>query len=152
MPPISDVGSIVHAIQLAIAPVFLLTGLASLLGVMANRLARVIDRARTVEAAWPAMDRDAQTRARQEMTNLERRRRLCSWSINCCTMAALLVCLVIVTLFAGEFFTANLSWLAGYLFVAVMVLLSAGLSVFLREVYLATHMNIIDHARLKMRE
>ena len=35
-----------HAIQLAIAPVFLLTGISALLGVMATRLARVIDRAR----------------------------------------------------------------------------------------------------------
>jgi len=39
-------GVIVHAIQLAIAPVFLLSGIAALLGVMANRLARIIDRAR----------------------------------------------------------------------------------------------------------
>ena len=43
MPIDPAAGSIVHAIQLAIAPVFLLTGLAGLLGVMTTRLARVID-------------------------------------------------------------------------------------------------------------
>src|SRR5881227_3724967 len=93
-----------HAIQLAIAPVFLLTGIAGLLGVMANRLARVIDRARDLEAQWPHLSVNARRAARPEVANLERRRRICSWSINCCTAAALLVCLVIVTLFADEFF------------------------------------------------
>ena len=48
-------GVVAHAVQLAIAPVFLLTGLAGLLAVMANRLARVIDRARWLAEHWPQM-------------------------------------------------------------------------------------------------
>src|SRR3954469_11170356 len=91
-----------HAIQLAIAPVFLLTGIASLLGVMATRLARVIDRARSLEHDWAKLSEDGKTRARIELLSLEKRRRVCSWSINFCTLGALLVCLVIVTLFADE--------------------------------------------------
>ena len=51
MPDGGALTGIAHAIQLAIAPVFLLTGIASLLGVMANRLARVIDRGRVLEEA-----------------------------------------------------------------------------------------------------
>ncbi len=52
----NEAGPIIqHAIQLAIAPVFLLTGIASLLGVMANRLARIIDRARVLEQRWAAL-------------------------------------------------------------------------------------------------
>src|SRR4051812_129584 len=92
-------GIISHAIQLAIAPVFLLTGIAALLGVMATRLARVIDRARFLEQEWKAMDAGLRERSRAELASLEKRRRVCSWSINYCTVAALLVCLVIVTLF-----------------------------------------------------
>ncbi len=138
-----------HAIQLAIAPVFLLTGLAGLLGVMATRLARVIDRARSIEASWRRLDAEAQGLARLEMRNLERRRRVCSWSINYCTSATLLVCLVIVTLFMEEFFATTLRWLAGGLFVAAMLLVICGLTWFLREVYLATHMTTIDPARFK---
>jgi len=43
------------AIQLALAPVFLLTGIAGLLSVMAGRLARIIDRARAfTEGRVPA--------------------------------------------------------------------------------------------------
>lgn len=40
---------IAHVIQLSVAPVFLLAGIGSILGVMANRLARVVDRARILE-------------------------------------------------------------------------------------------------------
>jgi hypothetical protein len=141
-------GLIAHAIQLAIAPVFLLTGIAGLLGVMATRLARVIDRGRSLEQAWSTLDQHAHDAAREEFRILEQRRRVCSWSINYCTTAALLVCVVIATLFAEEFFTTRLSWLAGGLFVAAMLALIGGLTCFLREVYLATHTISFDPARL----
>jgi hypothetical protein len=138
-----------HAIQLAIAPVFLLTGIAALLGVMATRLARIIDRARSFEQSWPGLDPKARDAARLEMRDLERRRRICSWSINYCTAAALLVCLVIVSLFADELFTTSLRWLAGSLFVAAMVAVIFGLVCFLREVHLATHTTGIDFKRFE---
>jgi Protein of unknown function (DUF2721) len=149
MPIDPSTGIIAHAIQLAIAPVFLLTGIAALLGVMATRLARVIDRARTFEATWSGLDANARAVARQEIHILERRRRVCSWSINYCTAAALLVCLVIVTLFMQEFFATNLKWVDGVLFVGAMVALICGLTCFLREVYLATHTTSIDPARFE---
>jgi len=147
MPVDTTTGVIAHAIQLAIAPVFLLTGIGGLLGVMANRLARVIDRARMFEGTWSSLDAEARAAALTEVHNLERRRRICSWSITFCTSAALLVCLVIVTLFIEEFFGRNLRWLAGGLFVGAMVAVICGLTCFLREIYLATHTTIIDPAR-----
>jgi len=139
MPPDETAPIIQHAIQLAIAPVFLLTGIAALLGVMANRLARIVDRARDLELRWTTLDEKALAAGRVEIGNLERRRHLASWSINFCTGAALLVCTVIVTLFFEEFFAVNLKWFAGAQFVGAMIALLGGLSSFLREVYLATH-------------
>jgi hypothetical protein len=129
---------IVHAIQLAVAPVFLLTGVASLLGVMANRLARIIDRARHFEQVWQQLDERQRADARAELAKLDRRRHLASWAINFCTSAALLVCLVVTTLFADAFFDTDLKGLAGVLFSGSMLALIAGLASFLREVYLAT--------------
>ena len=61
-----------------------------------------------------------------------------SWAINFCATAALIVCIVITTLFLEEFFQANLTTLAGGLFICAMVALICGLASFLREVYLAT--------------
>ena len=136
-----------HAIQLAVAPVFLLSGVAALLGVMAGRLARIIDRARDLEQRWTALEEKAVARARVEIANLERRRHLASWSINLCAGAALLVCIVIVTLFFEEFFGTDLKWLAGAQFVGAMIALLGGLSSFLREVYLATHTGRIEAER-----
>ena len=139
MSPTDSMPLIAHAIQLAIAPVFLLTGIAALLGVMANRLARIIDRARYYEQIWEQMDERARAAARVELANLERRRHLASWAINFCTSAALLVCIVIAALFIEAFFRTDLKWLAGMLFVGVMIALIGGLGCFLREVYVATH-------------
>jgi hypothetical protein len=147
MPTNENVPIIQHAIQLAVAPVFLLSGVAALLGVMAGRLARIIDRARDLEQRWVTLDEKAVARARVEIANLERRRHLASWSINLCTGAALLICIVIVTLFFEEFFDTDLKWLAGAQFVGAMIALLGGLSSFLREVYLATHTGRIEAER-----
>ena len=147
MPTTSDLPAISNAIQLAIAPVFLLTGIASLLGVVTNRLGRVIDRARALELVWPGLSPQARKDARGELARLERRRGLASWSINFCTAAALLVCVVIVTLFVGEFFGRNLSLPAGALFVVAMLTVIGGLYAFLREVYIASHSTSIDARR-----
>lgn len=45
MPTESGVAGIAHVIQLSIAPVFLLSGVSAMLGVLSNRLGRIIDRA-----------------------------------------------------------------------------------------------------------
>jgi len=74
---------------------------------------------------------------------------LASWSINFCTGAALLLCIVIITLFIEEFFGTDLKWLGGVLFIAVMIALIGGLSCFLREVYLATHTGRIEKAKFE---
>jgi hypothetical protein len=146
MPDGNALSGIAHAIQLAIAPVFLLTGIASLLGVIANRLARVIDRGRVLTQSWSSFDDKMRSAARRELDVLEHRRRLTSSSISFCTAAALLVCLVIVLLFAEAMIAINLRWLAGSLFVIAMVAVIGGLLSFLREVYLATHSISFDLA------
>jgi hypothetical protein len=138
-----------HAIQLAIAPVFLLTGIAALLSVMANRLARVVDRTRHVQETWRELDEKAYELAFAELAHLERRRRLASWSINFCTAGALFVCLVIVTLFLDDLLATDLRWAAGGLFICTMAALIGGLACFLREVYLATQSIGIEVVRFE---
>ena len=138
-----------HAIQLAVAPVFLLTGIAALLSVMANRLARVVDRTRQVQQTWPQLDERARELACAELVHLERRRHLASWAINFCTAGALLVCLVIMSLFADDLSATDLRWAAGGLFICTMGALVGGLACFLREVYLATQSIGIEIARFE---
>lgn len=142
-------GIMSHAIQLAIAPVFLLTGIAGLLAVIANRLGRIIDRARSLEQIRLSMDAEERAAAHAELGMLERRRHVCSWSINFCTAGALLVCLVIISLFVDEFVGLNLTPLTGTLFVVSMIGVIGGLTCFLREVYLATHTTAINAKRFE---
>ena len=149
MPIDSDISGIAHVIQLAIAPVFLLTGIAGLLGVMTNRLARVIDRARGLEDKLGSLDAAAAARAHAELAVFVRRARLASWAINFCTTAALLICADIATLFIDAFLETRLRWLVGALFVLTMVALIGGLISFLREVYLATHTLSIGRGSVK---
>jgi hypothetical protein len=138
-PSEQDVALLAHVIQLSVAPVFLLTGIGAILGVMANRLARIIDRARIVEGNWGGMEIEERKDARAELASLAHRAALASWAINFCALAALLVCVLIAALFIDAFVGLSLRWLVGALFVATMFALIAGILSFLREVYVATH-------------
>jgi len=126
-------------IQLAVAPVFLLAGIAGLLGVLSTRLARIIDRARVIERRIPQAKADeARTLLRRETTVLWRRIALINWAIRLCIGGALAVCLVIVALFVGEFVRFNIAVPVAVLFVLAMVLIVFGLVFLLREVNLST--------------
>ena len=138
-----------HATELAITPVFLLVGITGLLNVMSTRLARVVDRTRYVQQSFSNLHEQARALACTEITHLGRMRRLASWAINFCTAGALLVCLIVVTLFVDDLFVTDLRVLAGALFVCALAVLIGGLICFLRELYLAMHLIDIETARFE---
>ena len=138
MPPETPISAIAHVIQLAIAPVFLISGMATLLSVLANRLGRIVDRARVLEAQLDTLDEAKQPRAWEELMRLSTRARLVNFAITFATVCALLTCVTIQTLFLGTFLRINLSKLITVLFIAAMVSLLLGLIAFLREVITAT--------------
>jgi Protein of unknown function (DUF2721) len=134
---VNELADIAHLIQSSVAPVFLLSGVASMLGVLTNRLARIIDRARHIEgqlSAHPATSEGL----RSDLRVLARRARYVNIAISLCAIAALLVALVVVTLFANAFLNAGLGWLIALLFVGSMVCLAAAFIVFFVEVRYAT--------------
>jgi hypothetical protein len=142
-----SLSSVAHVIQLAVAPVFLITGIAAMLGVLTNRLARVVDRARALEpmlaalrSAEPAGDAPAakSSAMRQQLRILGRRARLINRAITLCVVSALLICLVIVGLFVGTYLVPGLFWLSAAAFALALAVLIAALLLFLREVYLST--------------
>jgi thiosulfate reductase cytochrome b subunit len=136
---VNSIQTIAGVIQLAVAPVFLLAGIAGLLGVLSTRLGRIIDRTRTIERRVPqAAAEEQRTLLRAETTALWRRIALINWAIRLCVSGALAVCLVIVTLFVGEFVAFDIAALIAMLFVAAMLLITSGLVFFLREVSVAT--------------
>lgn len=131
-------GGIAHVIQLAVAPVFLLTGVAAILSVLTHRLGRIIDRARAIEGWLPSAGESQRRTYLEQLAMLSRRARLANWAISLCTTSAFLVCTIIIVVFLETFLSLNLPSAIALLFIVAMLALIAGLLIFLREIYLAT--------------
>lgn len=129
---------IAHAIQLAVAPVFLLSGVGVSLGVLATRLGRIIDRARLLEEQSQASETPGQAGRVAELGTLSLRAHLVNRAITLFTACALFICLLIATLFLGALLRLELVALLAGLFIVAMVALIVGYLHFLREIFLAT--------------
>lgn len=133
------VSNVAYFIQLSVAPVFLLTGVGAFMGVLTNRLSRIIDRARALEGLY-AVEQQPERRTLQHasLRLLSRRARLVSWSISLCTSCALFVCTIIMLLFLEALLATYFRGVVPVLFIIAMLALIMGLLLFLREIYLAT--------------
>ena len=130
----ADVTTVAHVIQLAVAPVFLLTGIGAILNVITTRLARIVDRSR----ALTNLNDQIKSAQKEEMAMLARRTRWIHWAVSLCTMSALLICIVIAALFVGSVISIDPARAVSLLFISAMFMLIAGLLCFLREIFLAT--------------
>jgi hypothetical protein len=136
-----DSSTVTHGIQLAVAPVFLLTAVSGMIGAVAGRLARIIDRARTVEdRARVSTDDDFLRRATAELGELRVRGRLANGCIALLTTCAFLIGVTIIVLFLGETtaFRINQFAVGSFLFGVVCFLLA--LLCFLAETVVATRL------------
>lgn len=137
----TDLDTVTHGIQLAVAPVFLLTAVAGMIGTVAGRLARIIDRARILEEridAAPASD--AMLPAFSELKRLQQRGRLANISIALLTFCAILIGLTIVALFIGETTEIQIFRVATVSFLSGVVCFLLALLGFLTETLLATRL------------
>jgi hypothetical protein len=105
MNPIDEIA---HLIQISVAPVFLLTGVGTLVNVLSGRFAPIVDRARLLEDRLKLADASSETATMNEIQMLERRGHLIYGAITLSTFAALMVCLLIASLFARQFCTTPL--------------------------------------------
>jgi hypothetical protein len=135
---------IVHLIQSAGAPVFLLSGVGVTLGVLTGRLARIIDRARYLEEQKePGGGLSESTLASLKL--LARRAKYTNAAIALCTISALFVSLVVMALFAAAFVGTSLSGTIAILFVSAMICLTGAFGAFLFECRLATQVLRFGH-------
>jgi hypothetical protein len=137
----SHITDITHVIQLAVAPVFLLTAIGTLITAMNNRLGRIIDRRRILRER---MDADAGHKSAErqrgwkaELELLHRRSKLIYASMLAAGLGALMVCLVVAGAFVGALFSLDLSRMVAVFFILAMFTVIGSLSLFLREVFLA---------------
>lgn len=136
-----DPSAITHGIQLAVAPVFLLTAVSGMIGAVAGRLARIIDRARVVEdRARETTDDEYLRRAYAELGELRSRGRLANGCIALLTTCAFLIGLTIIVLFLGETTAFQINRYAIGSFLAGVVCFLLALLCFLAETVIATRL------------
>jgi|TARA_B110000967_G_C18886997_1_gene564661 hypothetical protein len=134
-----DIDTISHVVSISVAPVFLLAGISGLLMVLTNRLGRTIDRSRSLHKTLTDQTQPQfKVAIEKEMASLVKRGRFINLAINLAAVSALMVCLVIITLFVGGLSTYNVALAVASLFIFCMTLLSASFSCFLVEVFIAT--------------
>ena len=133
----TDLDTVSHGIQLAVAPVFLLTAVAGMIGSVAGRLARIIDRARVLEGSLAA-DPVSMSHVHLELKQLRLRGTLVNTCIALLTLCALLIGLTIMTLFLGETTEMVVFRLAALLFLSGVSCFLLALVCFLTETLVAT--------------
>ena len=137
---VENISNVSHVIQLAVAPVFLLTGIGAILSVLISRLGRIVDRGRVLREQRKVVD-EANKSERKVLTI---RAFWVHWSIVFCTVSALLVAVVIAVLFLASEVHFDPTHTVSPFIILAMLSLIAGLVCFLREIYLSTHTMEID--------
>jgi hypothetical protein len=132
----SHVSDISRVIQLAVAPVFLLTAIATMINAMNTRLGRIVDRRRVVAERRKAADKAQSDESDDELCLLNRRSHLVYLGILFLVLSALLVCLVVAGAFIGALISVDLAKTVAIIFVLAMCSMIISLGLFLLEVYL----------------
>ena len=136
MISIADIPTASNAIRDAVTPVFLITGIDSILGVLTNRLGRAIDRYRKLtELKY----QDLSNSSLQEIKTISKRIQWMRRAVSLCTLSILCVCLTIAFFFIAVEFNIDSPRAVAILFITAMLTLTCGLLCFLREIALATH-------------
>jgi hypothetical protein len=133
-----NLAELARTIQLAVAPVFLLTALGTVLSVLSARLGRIVDRARLLSTRVnTGIGEEALKEHHDELHLLAKRRWLMNYAITSATLAALQVCILIAVAFIGFMLQRNFSLVMAWLFIGAMAAFILALVLFLREVLLA---------------
>lgn len=133
--------AISEVIRLAVAPVFLLTAIATLVNAMNTRLIRVVDRRRHLQ------DRvkdgaNCTDDLKKDLALMIRRSRLIYLAILFAILAALLICIVVAGSFLGALVSVDMARSIAVCFIVAMSALIVSLGMFLREVYLGVSVGL----------
>jgi hypothetical protein len=143
------VTTIAQTIQLSLSPVFMLAGIGAFLNVLAGRLSRVIDRARAIEQIHPGSTGRDHDRHVWELKLLDRRMSVINAALFLCVASAIAVCSVVALLFIGELAGLHIGTMVALIFILAMLLLVAGLLMFLVEVRISLRSNHIREELLR---
>lgn len=136
-PSYLSVSTVADVVRIAVAPVFLLSGIASFVNVCTTRLSRIVDRSRDIEPMLLASRGTEHERWVNDLKILDRRMSLVSWATALSVISALLICLVVVLLFAASLSRFRFGSEIALLFIASMLAIGGAFAVFLYETTVA---------------
>lgn len=136
--PDLSVATVAEIVRLAVAPVFLLSGIGAFLNVCASRLSRIVDRSREVEPRLLASRGAEHDRWIGELQVLDRRMSLVSWAIFLSVLSAVLVCVLVALLFAASLTGTHFGTAIALLFIGSMIAVGAGFTIFLLETWVGS--------------
>src|SRR4051794_34290321 len=124
--PNLSVSTVAEIVRLAVAPVFLLSGIGAFLNVCASRLSRIVDRSREIEPRLLGSRGAEHDRWIGELQILDRRMSLVSWAIFLSVLSAVLTCLLVALLFAASLTDTHFGTAIALLFIVAMLSIGAG--------------------------
>ena len=127
---IPDVQRLTGIFAQATAPTFFLGAVAGFVTLMSGRLSAVISR---IQRLNKITDGDQNSDLRSDIDRLRRRARLLSTAISSSLLAGIFATVLLVILFASEFFGLKYAYGAGLLFILATFTLGLGLIDFFRE-------------------
>ena len=137
LPTLPAVSTIAQTIQLSLSPVFMLAGIGALLNVLVGRIARVVDRARVLEARHAAAEGVEHGRVVSELRLLDRRLTVVNAALFLATSSAMMTCMVVALLFVAELAHLRFGTLVAVAFILAMAMLITALALFIVEVRLS---------------
>ena len=136
--PDLSVTTVAEVVRIAVAPVFLLSGIGAFLNVCANRLSRIVDRSRQIEPLLLKSRGDDHDRWLKEIHFVDQRMRLVGWAISLSVLSAVMICLVVSLLFAASLTRVHFGTAIALLFIGSMVAIGIAFAVFLVETRLGS--------------
>jgi hypothetical protein len=135
--PDVSVSEVADVVRVAVAPVFLLSGIGAFLNVCASRLSRIVDRSRVIEPLLLASRGAEHDRWVAELRIVDRRMQMVNIATGMSVLSALLTCLVVILLFAASLLHSHFGTLIALLFIVSMVAIGTAFAIFLAETRLA---------------
>ena len=135
--PDLSVNTVAEIVRLALAPVFLLSGIGAFLNVLASRLSRIVDRSRDIEPKLLASRGREHDRWINDLKILDRRMSLINWATGLSVTSAILTCLVVILLFGANIIRTRLGTEIAWLFIVSMAAIGAAFVAFLLETGIA---------------
>jgi hypothetical protein len=133
----ASLDSVAHVIQVALTPVFLLSGIAALLNVFSTRLGRVSDRVDRLADDLAKADGTAPREIARQLVQLRLRSRLLDAAVVLAGLAGVAVCGATLTLFVGALRDRAAASLLFLLFGGSLLLTLAALAAFTGEMLVA---------------